>query len=147
MVIIQEMDLFDLGEVCGVVGTLELSTKSQLVQALDDSHCNCILFCYRGLQDDDMIRAIFEYVQTNSHFQLVLVCNEEEMKNHMLKVQAALDKIIGRVDMVLPSTWPIEDLPIFIGIHSDVTIWANALQEKRALSKVKRMCCCRNIEI
>lgn len=141
MVQIQEIDLFDLGVICGVVGSIPSETENSLPRIIDEYQCDCILFCYRGRQDDALIKAIFHQRQSKKRLRLILVLNESELITADLHAQIMTDRIIAQVDMVLHSTWPTEDLPVFVGVHSSYVVVFNAETERTIWQKIKSLSC------
>lgn len=138
---IQEIDLFNLGVICGVVGSMPSETENCLPRIFDEHRCDCILFCYRGRQDDELIKAILRQRQRKKRLRLILVLNESELIMADLHTQIMTDRIIAQVDMLLHSTWPTEDLPVFVGVHSSCVVIFNAEAERAIWQKIQSLSC------
>ena len=77
MVYIQEIDLFDMGILYGVIGEMRPSQERKLFSVLDHSRCTCLLCCFRGLQDKTLIEALARYARNNRQIRLVVILNEK----------------------------------------------------------------------
>lgn len=141
MVVIQETMMFSLGVICGVFGPIEHEDQDKLHRLLDRAQCNCILFCYRGVQDDELVRVLFQYVQCHKDIRLIYVLNDKYSRKMGLDGQVASDKIISQVDMLLYSSWPLMDLPIYIAIYSNVTVVADPSAEKSIMPMLNSLHC------
>lgn len=136
MIYIQEIDLLNLGILYGIIGDICPSKEQELFSLLDHSNCSCVLFCFRILEDRHLADALVRYVRSRKQIRLVLIHNEIEAQQAPLSVQKALDDLYPQVDMILLSTWPIEDLPLCVAIHSDATILLDSHRETDLAARI-----------
>lgn len=143
MIYINEMELFEFGQLCGVVGTLKPGAEKRLADALQRIGCTCVLFCYRGEQDDRLVSFMRTYAEGNIAMRFVYINNEQETSKLPLSMQKKIESIYVWVDMVLRSTWSVVDLPICVAVHSDAMICLAGDDGESILTKILPLRCSR----
>lgn len=139
MIYVNEMELFELGQLCGVVGKLTPGAEKRLAAVLNRIGCTCVLFCYRGEQDDLLVRFLQAYAKEKVTMRWVFINNEQGARKLPLSAQKTIDCIYSWVDMVLCSTWTIVDLPVCVAVHSDATICIAGEDGASILEKIRAL--------
>lgn len=143
MVFVNEMELLELGQLCGIVGVLTTDVEKKLTDILNRSGCACILFCYRGKQDDQLVRFLQAYAAQKRSMRWVFINNEQCARRLSLSAQKMIDSIYSWVDMVLCSGWMLVDLPVLVAIHSDELVCL-AEDSEVVMQKIRALRC-RNV--
>ena len=141
MIYVDEMDLVEFGKLCGVVGTLKPGEEKRLADMLKRIGCTCVVFCYRGEQDDSLVSFMQTYAIENIATRFVYINNEQETHRLSLTIQKKIDGIYAWVDMVLRSTWKVAELPICVAVHSDAMVCLAGEDGDSILAKILPLRC------
>lgn len=129
MNMVSELDLLDLGLICGVIGEIEDDTKTRFVGMMKTERIWGIMFCFRGEIDIAVAESVLQIVCEHACFRSVMIYNPSIERYKSLAERIYLERLLERVDVAVDLNWSIRELQIAVAIYCDRLVIAESWKD------------------
>lgn len=129
MNLVCEMDLADMGSVCGVMGDMSNFRRDEFTKVLEKAGCNGVMFCFRGEDDLAIAEMVKLFTCERRYYRSIMIYNPSFVYSMKPEIQVYLERLLDQVDMVMQLQWDVEELPVAVAVHSGHLVIADKKSE------------------